>query len=56
MARGIGTPSLPWSLTYSIRADDFSARARIALEAVGYSIPFPQQDIHIIDGKLDQAG
>ncbi len=36
--------------------NDFYAKAKTALEAAGYSIPFPQRDIHIIDGKLDQAG
>jgi len=36
--------------------NDFYAKAKTALEAAGYSIPFPQQDIHIIDGKLGQAG
>ncbi|MDP8237261.1 MAG: mechanosensitive ion channel family protein [Candidatus Erginobacter occultus] len=36
--------------------NDFYAKAKTALEAAGYSIPFPQRDIHILDGKLDQAG
>jgi small conductance mechanosensitive channel len=36
--------------------NDFYAKAKTALEAAGYSIPFPQRDIHIIDGKLGQAG
>ncbi len=36
--------------------NDFYAKAKTALEAAGYSIPFPQQDIHIIDGKADREG
>jgi small conductance mechanosensitive channel len=36
--------------------NDFYARAKTALEAAGYSIPYPQHDIHIVDGKIDQTG
>ncbi len=36
--------------------NDFYAKAKTALEEAGYSIPFPQQDIHVIDGKVSRDG
>lgn len=36
--------------------NDFYARVKSALEEAGYSIPFPQHDIHIIDGNISREG
>lgn len=36
--------------------NNFYAKAKTALEEAGYSIPFPQHDIHMIEGKISPAG
>ena len=36
--------------------NDFYAKAKTALDEAGYRIPYPQRDLHVIDGKLDPAG
>ncbi len=35
--------------------NDFYAKAKTALEEAGYRIPYPQRDIHVIDGKNPPA-
>ena len=32
---------------YGALLNDFYAKAKTALEAAGYSIPFPQRDVHL---------
>lgn len=39
-----------WGLQF-----DLNKQAKLALEAAGYSIPFPQQDVHIISSKSGEA-
>lgn len=41
---------------YGSLLNNFYARAKTALEEAGYSIPFPQRDIHLIEGKADCSG
>ena len=36
--------------------NNFYAKAKTALEEAGYTIPFPQQDIHMIEGKISPVG